>query len=65
MTEHAVLNRLRELPTAAISAALDREGIAGDLDGIGPLPDGFPVAGPPSPSGTRLPTPTPFAYELQ
>ena len=31
-----ILSRLRALPTAAISDALDRVGIAGALHGIGP-----------------------------
>jgi regulator of RNase E activity RraA len=47
-TEHqaAVLRRLRELPTAAISDALDREGIPGALEGLAPLSNDFRVAGP-------------------
>jgi len=44
--EHAVLSRLRRLPTAAISDALDRAGIAGAVDGLVPLSDGFRAAGP-------------------
>ncbi len=47
-TEHqaAVLRRLRELPTAAISDALDREGIPGALEGLAPLSNDFRMAGP-------------------
>jgi 4-hydroxy-4-methyl-2-oxoglutarate aldolase len=41
-----VLSRLRTLPTAAISDALDRAGIAGALHGIGPLSNGFRAVGP-------------------
>jgi 4-hydroxy-4-methyl-2-oxoglutarate aldolase len=41
-----VLARLRALPTAAISDALDRAGIAGALHGIGPLSNDFRAAGP-------------------
>lgn len=41
-----VLGRLRELPTAAISDALDREGIPGALEGLVPLSDDFRAAGP-------------------
>jgi 4-hydroxy-4-methyl-2-oxoglutarate aldolase len=41
-----VLSRLRALPTAAISDALDASGISGALDGIGPLADSFRAVGP-------------------
>ena len=41
-----VLTRLRALPTAAISDALDRAGIPGALHGIAPLSDGFRAVGP-------------------
>jgi regulator of RNase E activity RraA len=44
--EHDVLSRLRTLPTAAISDALDREGIPGAVQGLAPLSDGFRAAGP-------------------
>jgi regulator of RNase E activity RraA len=44
--EHAVLGRLRTLQTAAISDALDREGIPGAVDGLAPLADDFRAAGP-------------------
>jgi 4-hydroxy-4-methyl-2-oxoglutarate aldolase len=44
--EAAVLRRLRALPTAAISDALDREGIPGTLEGLAPLSDEFRAAGP-------------------
>jgi 4-hydroxy-4-methyl-2-oxoglutarate aldolase len=37
---------LGDLPTAAISDALDREGIAGALHGISPLANGFRATGP-------------------
>jgi regulator of RNase E activity RraA len=42
----AVLSRFRRLATAAISDALDREGIPGALEGLAPLSDGFRAAGP-------------------
>jgi len=41
-----VLSRLRALPTAAISDALDASGISGALDGIAPLADSFRAVGP-------------------
>lgn len=41
-----LLQRLGELPTAAISDALDREGIVGALPGIAPLSDNFRAVGP-------------------
>jgi 4-hydroxy-4-methyl-2-oxoglutarate aldolase len=41
-----VVARLRELPTAAISDALDRSGITGAVPGLVPLSDGFRAAGP-------------------
>lgn len=41
-----ILSRLRALPTAAISDALDRVGTAGALHGIGPLSNGFRAVGP-------------------
>jgi regulator of RNase E activity RraA len=44
--EAAVLSRLAKLPTAAISDALDREGIPGALEGLAPLSNDFRVAGP-------------------
>jgi regulator of RNase E activity RraA len=40
------LSRLRDLPTAAISDALDRAGIPGALCGLGPLSNDFRAAGP-------------------
>lgn len=40
------LSRLRALPTATISDALDRAGIAGALLGIAPLSNDFRAAGP-------------------
>ena len=46
MTAAGTVGRLRELPTAAISDALDRAGIEGALPGISPLSNGFRVAGP-------------------
>jgi regulator of RNase E activity RraA len=42
----AVSGRLRKLPTAAISDALDRDGIAGALEGLTPLSNDFRMAGP-------------------
>ncbi|MEV0698713.1 RraA family protein [Saccharopolyspora sp. NPDC050389] len=44
-TEPNVLARLRELPTAAISDALDQDGISGGLQGIAPLSNGFRAVG--------------------
>jgi regulator of RNase E activity RraA len=44
--EAAVVDRLRRLPTAAISDALDREGIPGALQGLAPLSNDFRAAGP-------------------
>lgn len=44
--DEGLLLRLRQLPTAAISDALDRIGIVGALHGIAPLCDGFRAAGP-------------------
>jgi 4-hydroxy-4-methyl-2-oxoglutarate aldolase len=41
-----VVDRLRALPTAANSDALDRVGIAGALHGIAPLANGFRAVGP-------------------
>jgi regulator of RNase E activity RraA len=41
-----VLGRLRQLSTAAISDALDREGIPGALEGLAPLSNEFRAAGP-------------------
>jgi 4-hydroxy-4-methyl-2-oxoglutarate aldolase len=40
------VGRLRALPTAVISDALDREGIPGALPGLAPLSDTFRAAGP-------------------
>jgi len=44
--EAVILDRLHKLPTAAISDALDREGIPGALEGLVPLSDEFRAAGP-------------------
>jgi regulator of RNase E activity RraA len=41
-----VVTRLRELPTAAISDALDHAGIEGAVHGLVPLSDDFRAAGP-------------------
>ncbi|MGW3570307.1 RraA family protein [Streptomyces sp. NPDC000941] len=41
-----LVERLRALPTAAISDALDRIGIEGALHGLSPLATGFRVVGP-------------------
>jgi 4-hydroxy-4-methyl-2-oxoglutarate aldolase len=46
VTAAGTVSRLRTLPTAAISDALDRAGIEGALPGISPLSNGFRVAGP-------------------
>jgi regulator of RNase E activity RraA len=43
---NTTLDRLRALPTAAISDALDRIGIAGALPGIAPLANDFRAVGP-------------------
>lgn len=40
------VERLRSLPTAAISDALDRIGVEGALHGLAPLSDGFGAVGP-------------------
>jgi regulator of RNase E activity RraA len=45
-TRPDLVTRLRRLPTAAISDALDRTGIEGALPGLAPLSDGFRAAGP-------------------
>lgn len=42
----AIVDNLRALPTAAISDALDRIGIAGALHGIAPVDNGFRAVGP-------------------
>lgn len=44
--EVVVVGRLRRLPTAAISDALDREGIPGALEGLAPLSNDFRATGP-------------------
>ncbi|WUI03524.1 RraA family protein [Spirillospora sp. NBC_00431] len=41
-----IMTRLSDLPTAAISDALDRAGIDGALHGLSPLSDGSRTAGP-------------------
>ena len=45
-TQPDIATRLRELPTAAISDALDRTGIPGAVHGLAPLSDDFRTAGP-------------------
>ena len=45
-TQHDIVTRLRGLPTAAISDALDQAGIEGAVQGLAPLSDGFRAAGP-------------------
>jgi 4-hydroxy-4-methyl-2-oxoglutarate aldolase len=45
-TGQQIANRLRELPTAAISDALDQAGIEGALHGITPLSNDFRAVGP-------------------
>ena len=42
----AMVGRLRELPTAAISDALDQAGIPGALHGVAPLSNAFRAVGP-------------------
>jgi regulator of RNase E activity RraA len=42
----AIVGRLRGLPTAAISDALDQAGIPGALHGIAPLSNAFRAVGP-------------------
>jgi regulator of RNase E activity RraA len=44
--QHDIVTRLRELPTAAISDALDQAGIEGALHGIAPLSNDFRAVGP-------------------
>jgi 4-hydroxy-4-methyl-2-oxoglutarate aldolase len=45
MTGDAIVDGLRELPTATISDAMDRLGIVGQCLGIAPLDPGFRLAG--------------------
>ena len=45
-TQQDIVTRLRGLPTAAISDALDQAGIEGAVGGLAPLSDGFRAAGP-------------------
>ncbi|MGW1717800.1 RraA family protein [Streptomyces sp. NPDC002156] len=45
-TDADVLRRLRVLPTAAVSDALDRAGIPGAVHGLAPLANGFRAVGP-------------------
>ena len=45
-TQHDIVTRLRELPTAAISDALDQAGIEGALHGLVPLSNDFRAVGP-------------------
>ena len=45
-TQREIATRLRDLPTAAISDALDRAGIEGALQGIAPLSNDFRAVGP-------------------
>jgi regulator of RNase E activity RraA len=45
-TTQEVVTRLRGLPTAAISDALDHAGIEGAVHGLVPLSDDFRAAGP-------------------
>jgi len=45
-TRQEIVTRLRGLPTAAISDALDQAGIEGALHGLAPLSDGFRAVGP-------------------
>jgi 4-hydroxy-4-methyl-2-oxoglutarate aldolase len=43
---HDIISRLKKVPTAAISDALDVLGLPGALDGIAPLSNGFRTVGP-------------------
>ena len=45
-TQQEIVARLRELPTAAVSDALDQAGIEGALHGVAPLSDDFRAVGP-------------------
>src|SRR6202158_6314105 len=45
MSDDAIVDGLRELPTATISDAMDRLGIVGQCLGIAPLDPGFRLAG--------------------
>ena len=45
-TPQEIVTRLRELPTAAVSDALDQAGIEGTLHGLAPLSDDFRAVGP-------------------
>jgi regulator of RNase E activity RraA len=45
-TQQEIVARLRKLPTAAVSDALDQAGIEGALHGIAPLSDDFRAVGP-------------------
>ena len=45
-TQQAIVTRLRRLPTAAVSDALDQSGIEGALHGLAPLSDDFRAVGP-------------------
>jgi 4-hydroxy-4-methyl-2-oxoglutarate aldolase len=45
-TQQEIVTRLRELPTAAISDALDQAGIEGALHGLAPLSNDFRAVGP-------------------
>jgi len=44
--QHDIAARLRQLPTAAISDALDQAGIEGAVGGLAPLSDDFRAVGP-------------------
>ena len=45
-TQQEIVTRLRGLPTAAVSDALDQAGIEGALHGLAPLSDDFRAVGP-------------------
>ena len=45
-TQQEIVARLRKLPTAAVSDALDQAGIEGALHGVAPLSDDFRAVGP-------------------
>ncbi|MFJ9634032.1 RraA family protein [Streptomyces sp. NPDC101175] len=46
MSQVSIVNRIRVLPTAALSDALDRVGVEGALHGLTPLANDFRAAGP-------------------
>jgi hypothetical protein len=53
-TPQEIVTRLRGLPTAAISDALDQAGIEGALHGLAPLSNDFRAAGPAFPNPVAM-----------